>query len=202
MNELINYLLIIIGFVIVGYFYATEYVYDVGKKHYEDNDTVLADIGFSAVSDKRHNEDLYKLKELAHILYLILFIYMTYDNKQALVEFAMSCAIVLLTKNILFVSTILPDPSQKCKKFALDKPQNGSCYDLIISTHCTLSIISFYTILRHGIGGNMFACFSGLYNLGLIYSILSLRQHYTMDILNAIIYGFFVSHYVSGKVNK
>jgi hypothetical protein len=186
----------------LGYFYATEYVYNAGSEHYKDNDIVLADIGFTMVSDKRDSEELYKMKELAHILYLILFIYMSCDNKHALAEFAISCAIVLLTKNVLFASTILPDPSQKCEKFKLSKAHNGSCHDLVISTHCTLSIISFYTIIRHGIGGNIFAWFSGSYNLWLIYSILSLRQHYTMDILNAIIYGFFVNSYVSNKISK
>jgi hypothetical protein len=196
MNNNIKFILLIF-FVILTYYYATDYVYEIGKEHYDENFIVLPDAGFKNVSDKRSIKELYTFKECINFAFLIAFVWLALKNGNALMDYGIIIIIILFIKNILFSSTILPDPSGKCKKFSFNNLYKGSCHDLIISTHCTLSFVAFLIILKYEIGGHIFAIMSGAYNILLIYLILSLRQHYTIDIINAMLYGFFVTYFVT-----
>ena len=108
--------------------------------------------------------------------------------------------IILFLKNILFISTILPDPSQRCSKFCLSKLYKGSCYDLHISTHSTLLFVSIFVIINNKVYSGDGLVVALLANLIIIYLILSLRQHYTIDIVNALAYSFLVDSFVNSKI--
>jgi len=193
-------IILLISIVVLAYYYITDVVFDLGKKCYGDDYVVLPDIGFRWIDDKRNNKNLYTIKELMNFAFLIAFICLTWSNNtahSAITEYIIIVAIVLFIKNILFGSTVLPDPSQKCQKFSLKNPHKGSCHDLVISTHCTLSFVAFLLTLKYGIGGNIFAVIGGVYNMILIYLILSLRQHYTIDIINAILYSSLITWIVT-----
>jgi hypothetical protein len=192
---LINILILII-LVIASYFAAMHFAYDEGKKHYSDNDITLPDIGFRVLKDKRSSNKMYDIKESIFITYLILFIFLIRENKTALYEFALSVLIILFLKNILFVSTILPDPSKRCQRASLSKLHKGGCYDLVISSHCVLLFVSLFVILKHCNYNTLtISTVIGIQML-IIYCILALRQHYTTDILNAFFYSFLVCKWV------
>lgn len=192
-------IIIVIILVLVSYITATDMAYDKGKEKFKENE-VLPDLGFELIKDRRSNEYLYKVKEIINAIYLIVFILSIIGNKRAIYEYVITVGIILFLKNILFVSTILPDPSQKCTKFCLSKLYKGSCYDLHISTHSTLLFSSIFVLINNKIydGDNLMAAI--FVNFLIVYIILALRQHYTIDIVNAGAYSFFVNSFVNNSI--
>jgi membrane-associated phospholipid phosphatase len=192
--------LIIILLMISSYYFATNITYNEGKCYYENNDIVLPDMGFKITDDKRDINSIYKIKELMHTLYVGFFIISIFGNKKALYEYLITCSVILFLKNILFVSTILPDPSQKCSKFNLSMPHKGSCYDLVVSSHCILMFVSLFVIMKYELFNKLIMSGCLLVNALVIYFILSLRQHYTMDIINAFAYSYLINYWVSSEI--
>jgi hypothetical protein len=89
---------------------------------------------------------------------------------------------------ILFSSTLLPDSSQSC----LTSKTIGSCFDLIFSGHSSIMFLSTY-ILRDYFFISSFAYYLLQFNnLFTSFLIILCRNHYTVDVLLAII----ITHYV------
>jgi len=186
--------------VFISYLFATSNAYKNGKVYYNEKNIVLPDLGFNFIKDMRNNMCLYKIKEILCLSYLIIFLISIYGNNKAIFEYFISIGIILLFKNILFTATILPDPSQKCSNFSIFKPYKGSCYDLIISTHAVLLFVSLFVIFSNKLYSTIYSILSVITNIIIIYLILALRQHYTIDILNALAYSFLVYYFVSNKI--
>lgn len=187
--------IIIIIAIISSFIICATIAYERGKKTF-DNKLVLPDIGFDCVEDRRNNEYLYKFKEIIFVVYLLLFFLSIMQNKNAVQEYFITIGLLLILKNILFATTVLPDPTQKCVMFSLTNPLRGSCYDLVISSHGILLFSSLFVAINNNIYNTYQTIGSVSIVTAIIYMILSLRQHYTIDIINALAYSFFVNYYV------
>lgn len=190
----------IIILVLASYIIATQFSYNVGKNYYSDNNFVLPDLGFNIINDMRNYTSLYKIKETLCLLYIIIFFSLIYSNKKALYEYIITIGLILLLKNILFSCTILPDPSQKCSIFSLSNFTKGSCYDLIISSHSVLLFTSLFVLGFNSIITPIGLILCLLVTILIIYFIFALRQHYTIDIINALVYSFLVFYFTSNAI--
>ena len=99
--------------------------------------------------------------------------------------------ILFYLRPLLFSSTLLPDSSQMC----LTSQSIGSCFDLIFSGHSTIMFLTTY-ILRDifNIGAVLFYTLQ-INNLLTSFLIIVCRNHYTVDVLLAIIITHFVYFY-------
>lgn len=99
--------------------------------------------------------------------------------------------ILFYIRPLLFSSTLLPDSSQMC----LTSKSIGSCFDLIFSGHSSIMFLTTY-ILRDifSITKNMFYTLQ-FNNLLTSFLIVICRNHYTVDVLLAIIITHFVYFY-------
>ncbi len=85
----------------------------------------------------------------------------------------------------------MPDPSGKCKPFDITKPFNGSCHDLALSAHSISVFLCLIIIFKYNIAG-VYKWILAAMGCVIIYLILSLRKHYTIDIMHAGFYSFFL----------
>ena len=99
--------------------------------------------------------------------------------------------ILFYLRPLLFSSTLLPDSSQMC----LTSQSIGSCFDLIFSGHSSIMFLTTY-ILRDifNIGASLFYTLQ-FNNLLTSFLIIVCRNHYTVDVLLAIIITHFVYFY-------
>lgn len=109
----------------------------------------------------------------------------------ALEKFFTKHGILFYLRPLLFSSTLLPDSSQMC----LTSQSLGSCFDLIFSGHSSIMFLTTY-ILRDifNIGATMFYTLQ-FNNLLTSFLIIACRNHYTVDVLLAIIITHFVYFY-------
>lgn len=110
---------------------------------------------------------------------------------KALKTFFTKHGILFYLRPLLFSSTLLPDSSQMC----LTSKSIGSCFDLIFSGHSSIMFLTTY-ILR-----DIFSISVVMYymlqinNLLTSFLIVACRNHYTVDVLLAIIITHFVYFY-------
>jgi hypothetical protein len=99
--------------------------------------------------------------------------------------------ILFYLRPLLFSSTLLPDSSQMC----LTSQSIGSCFDLIFSGHSSIMFLATY-ILRDifNITASLFYTLQ-FNNLLTSFLIIACRNHYTVDVLLAIIITHFVYFY-------
>jgi hypothetical protein len=99
--------------------------------------------------------------------------------------------ILFYLRPLLFSSTLLPDSSQMC----LTSQSIGSCFDLIFSGHSSIMFLTTY-LLRDifNIGAILFYALQ-FNNLLTSFLIIACRNHYTVDVLLAIIITHFVYFY-------
>jgi hypothetical protein len=99
--------------------------------------------------------------------------------------------ILFYLRPLLFSSTLLPDSSQLC----LTSQSIGSCFDLIFSGHSSIMFLTTY-LLRDifNIGAVLFYTLQ-FNNLLTSFLIIACRNHYTVDVLLAIIITHFVYFY-------
>ena len=111
--------------------------------------------------------------------------------KEASKKFFTKHGILFYLRPLLFSSTLLPDSSQMC----LTSKSIGSCFDLIFSGHTTIMFLTTY-ILRDifNIGAILFYTLQ-FNNLLTSFLIVACRNHYTVDVLLAIIITHFVYFY-------
>lgn len=112
-------------------------------------------------------------------------------QNEALETFFTKHGILFYLRPLLFSSTLLPDSSQMC----LTSKSIGSCFDLIFSGHSSIMFLSTY-ILRDifNIGAVLFYTLQ-FNNLLTSFLIIVCRNHYTVDVLLAIIITHFVYFY-------
>jgi hypothetical protein len=128
-------------------------------------------------------------------LLLIYTLYSLYSSSELGIKsfetFFTKHGILFYLRPLLFSSTLLPDSSQMC----LTSQSIGSCFDLIFSGHSSIMFLSTY-ILRDifNIGASLFYTLQ-FNNLLTSFLIIVCRNHYTVDVLLAIIITHFVYFY-------
>jgi len=152
---------------------------------------------------QQHTINLKRYRIIPEILHFIptvlLVLYILYNYyisdyviaNMALEKFFTKHGILFYLRPILFSSTLLPDSSQMC----LTSQSIGSCFDLIFSGHSTIMFLTTY-ILRDifNIGAVLFYTLQ-INNLLTSFLIIACRNHYTVDVLLAIIITHFVYFY-------
>jgi hypothetical protein len=140
------------------------------------------------------------IPEILHFIPVTLLIFFTlysFYNSQYSIgissfeKFFTKHGILFYLRPLLFSSTLLPDSSQMC----LTSQSIGSCFDLIFSGHSSIMFLSTY-ILRDifNIGAVLFYTLQ-FNNLCTSFLIIVCRNHYTVDVLLAIIITHFVYFY-------
>ena len=141
------------------------------------------------------------LPEIFHFIPIMLlgccWLYNLFENIQisndALEIFFSKHGTLFYLRPLLFSSTLLPDSSQNC----IQNRSLGSCFDLIFSGHASIMYLCTY-ILR-----DIFKIGALLYytlqfnNIFTSFLIIICRNHYTVDVLLAIIITHFVYFYGS-----
>ena len=159
------------------------------------SDIILPDIGFMLVQDLRSYPLIYIIKETMGLLVMLIFFLGT--ETVVLMRMVVCYLTLLMIRNFLFIATIFPDPSGKCTMFDILNPLNGSCHDLVISGHSGIIFIIMLFIFYYDIYPKWMKAIISIIGIIQIVLILALRQHYTVDILNALFYSvalFFLQH--------
>lgn len=140
-----------------------------------------------------HQYSVY-FSETIMIFFVILFIYLLYKSRNIsiLYNFLIIFAIIHIIRSILFSLTLLPDASNNCT-FSLFV---GSCNDLLFSGHISgaLLILLFiykYKLIHSKVIKNSFILLFILMNV----FILSSRNHYSIDIVTALIITYMIYHF-------
>jgi hypothetical protein len=156
---------------------------------------------YDIVQQNTFNLKRYRIiPEILHFIpltLLLLFTLYSFYNSQyflgieALKTFFTKHGVLFYMRPLLFSSTLLPDSSQMC----LTSKSIGSCFDLIFSGHSSIMFLTTY-ILRDifKISVSLFYTLQ-LNNLLTSFLIIVCRNHYTVDVLLAIIITHFVYFY-------
>jgi hypothetical protein len=156
---------------------------------------------YDVIQQNTFNFKRYRIiPEILHFIpvtLLLLFTLYSFYNSQynigitSFEKFFTKHGILFYLRPLLFSSTLLPDSSQMC----LTSKSIGSCFDLIFSGHSSIMFLSTY-ILRDifNIGASLFYTLQ-FNNLLTSFLIIVCRNHYTVDVLLAIIITHFVYFY-------
>ena len=130
------------------------------------------------------------------VMLLIYTLYSLYNSKidlfyNSFETFFTKHGILFYLRPLLFSSTLLPDSSQMC----LTSQSIGSCFDLIFSGHSSIMFLTTY-LLRDifNIGAILFYTLQ-FNNLLTSFLIIACRNHYTVDVLLAMIITHFIYFY-------
>ena len=156
---------------------------------------------YDVIQQNTFNLKRYRIiPEILHFIpvtLLLLFTLYSFYNSQYSIgissfeKFFTKHGILFYLRPLLFSSTLLPDSSQMC----LASKSIGSCFDLIFSGHSSIMFLTTY-ILR-----DIFSISASLFytlqfnNLITSFLIIACRNHYTVDVLLAIIITHFVYFY-------
>jgi hypothetical protein len=141
------------------------------------------------------------LPEILHFIPLLIFllscIYYFFNSedkiniKLILTTFFNKHGTLFYLRPILFSVTLLPDSSQMC----LVSKSIGSCFDLIFSGHSSIMFLSTYLLRDYFFISSAYYYSLQLNNLLTSFLIILSRNHYTVDVLLAIIITHFVYFY-------
>lgn len=189
------YLLLIIIITLL-YKLTTDIIYQEGYPYYKDKDVILPDMGFKLIRNYQHISLVYKIKEFFTFIIICFFIISNLTNNEIIKEYLINVLVLQIIRISLFTSTILPDPSKKCSCVNLLKLGDGGCYDLVISGHCILLFPIIWIVLQKKLYNSYIRYIIIFINFIIVYLMLSLRQHYTIDIINALFYSFLINSFI------
>jgi hypothetical protein len=188
-------------FVVLIYTSVLFFIYDAGNDFYDDKNIYILDNCFKILPDLGNNKNIVLTKKILFMSTIMYFLFIVYknDNRNAIInEYIKTVSIVVLIKSCLILFTIIPNPpSSKCKKLNIFNPLKGSCHDLLISTHSVLLFSIVFTLLHYTkkMDHKLFPFYIAIPSI--IILMLSLRQHYTCDVLNALFYCYFVNFFIN-----
>ena len=140
-----------------------------------------------SISDKKT-----KTKEFTTIVpFLIFLIYILREkNYRVLFDFVKLFAMILFIRSLSFYLTMLPDASKRCDP-TIVTGINGGCGDLLFSGHTSFQLLSILYLYYYSETWNKYPNTIKIPFLSLIpinaYLILARRDHYSIDILYALI---------------
>lgn len=138
--------------------------------------------------------------EIIMIFFIFLIIYLFYKkhNISILYNFIIIFAFIQIVRALLFSLTLLPDSSNNCT-FGLF---SGSCNDLLFSGHISVVLLIILFVNKYKLFNSKFIK-NILILIFILMSlfILSSRNHYSIDIITALIITYIIYHFyfLSGK---
>ncbi len=182
----------------IVYPYCKIRVYHIVNKVYDESyperklyDTLHAIIPY-------HEYSKYLREIFLALIVIGVFIYFMYNRK---IEFAYSLlflySAIIVLRSCIFNLTLLPKSNDECSHNTFF----SSCNDLLFSGHTSkmlmlLLLADYYNIMPNSMSNVFYAIF-----VGMIFFILSSRDHYTIDILFAIFIVFFLFYLYYGKID-
>jgi hypothetical protein len=173
------------------------------RKFYNDNKpSELFDSGFNLIPILNYNF----LDDILVVLPLFLCIYYKIDFS----EFLFMLTIIYVLREITTSITLLPPTPQcfernrnKMVTFELITKVSGTCNETIFSGHTSLMLLAFLFVLPK-IKSNVFKIIIYIYALLTSFVIISLRSHYSIDVIVAwvICILFYVSYFGNKIVKK
>lgn len=172
--------------------YCKKYIYNTSLDYYSSyEERPLYDTLHNIIP--YHSYSLH-FSEAIMIFFVILFIYLIYKSRNIsiLYNFLIILAIIHIIRSLLFSLTLLPDSSNYCT-FSLFV---GSCNDLLFSGHISgalliLLFVDKYKLFNSKVIKNSFIILFILMNI----FILSARNHYSIDIVTALIITYIIYHF-------
>lgn len=155
------------------------------------SDVKLPDLFHDYIDTTNHkSETTEMINDIIPIIVTVFFLFkcLTTQHTFAFYSFLLAISVMYFIRAILFVSTTLPDPSGKCDP----NGKFGTCSDLIFSGHVGLTFITFLFLGKYFYPGFNFAILSSAILTVMIFTILLNNNHYTVDILLALIIPFFI----------
>ena len=141
------------------------------------------------------------LSKINFISDLFVFVYLIplflFPNKNMIEEFIIYFLCVFVIRDIIMVSTVLPkDKSCQLHNQKLKYFYHGSCYDKVVSGHFSVVMLLSFLYYKYNIVSNVQLLV--ILNIINAFLIVSVRNHYTVDIILAV----FVSAVVIYKFNE
>lgn len=166
------------------------------SKNNNINNMKLHDI-LHNIKIKKNMNILNKLNEYVPLIlmsfYFLLCIY--HQQINLISYFLISVSIISLIKFLLNISTILPDSSRKCTLKLL----NGSCNDLLCSGHYSKVLLIYLLINKFNLLNISHQNIIFLIVVSYGFVPIITKNHYTIDILVAIIVTLLVTKYIPNK---
>jgi hypothetical protein len=140
------------------------------------------------------SEEIGKIKELTTFVPFLIFLFyiLREKNYRVLFDFVKLFAMILFIRSLSFYLTMLPDASERCDPEATGI--NGGCNDLLFSGHTSFQILSLLYLYYYSETWNKYPNTIKIPFLSLIpinaYLILATRDHYSIDILYALIVSY------------
>jgi len=159
---------------------STAYVELNGNNSWETQEPHINDIGFKLVP--RFNDKLVGIEHILAFVYpAFTFLYLCTRRSMTLSrQFVIDCATIMILRSMTIAMTILP-ASKSCSSNSW-YPIVGGCYDKIFSGHVAYQTLSILYLCRLG-----FSVWNYLAIPAEAIILLGLREHYSVDILLAVI---------------
>ncbi len=167
-------------------------IYQYGTKNNLHTEKPLLDVFHLMTPNLQDFRMIPEILHLIPILYLfkLIFTNLNSNGLNALNKLLKNHGMLLVLRAICFSSTLLPDASQQC----VQSGYIGSCFDLIFSGHCmaiylaTLVIEEYFNISRRNY------IILSIINVITVLLIILCRNHYTIDIVVALLATDYVFH--------
>jgi hypothetical protein len=171
----------------------SEKTYELGMSIKLTKEKPLYDIIQAKFPNLQHLRSVPECLHMIPIIALISFIahYRNDNSVSALISFFLKHGVLMLLRGMLFTSTLLPDSSQMCSI----STHIGSCFDLIFSGHTTIMYLCTHIINEYFYISRTVYSLLHLNNLITSFFIITCRNHYTIDVLIAMIMTHFVCNY-------
>lgn len=179
----------------VIFHYACQQV--ANKRSKDVADVKLPDLFHDYIdSNDYHSDTTEYINDIIPVAVALFFVYKCISERKsyAFHSFLLALSVMYTIRAILFVSTTLPDPSGKCDPDGLF----GTCSDLIFSGHIGLTMISLLYLHKYFYGSALFSAFSALLLFVMSFFVLLNNNHYTVDVILALIIPFFIYVWASG----
>lgn len=175
---------------------AQQYVAKEGKPI---NDYIIPDLFHKHIKKIEFDSNISLIiNDLFPLIAIVYFVSMSYltSNSLAFWNWLFSISIVYFLRAILFSVTVLPDASKQCN----DNGLFGGCNDLLYSGHIAVTTITLLYIYHFYLKDYRFKIFSLIYLLAMSFVILANRNHYTIDIILALLIPYFIFKSIRIKI--
>lgn len=165
------------------------------KKHHE-NEPPLYDVGHIDISEKTQ-ELLGRINDWLVISIIAISVLLIALGSHAILPalgyVAFFTALIYILKTLTAVATILPDSSGRCRNGRL----LGSCNELFFSGHFAITLTMFVLLARTLPAHKMHIVAAGclICPFVALFAVMS-RNHYTIDVIGAILIVSFLKQYI------
>ncbi len=146
-----------------------------------------------------HQYSIYA-SEIILAIFIIIIVFTFYKKRNAIIfsHFIILLAFIQIFRSIIFSLTLLPDSSQNCSFGII----SGSCNDLLFSGHISAVLLILLFIYKYNLLPKKYFKYFLLLFIFMIIFIISSRNHYSIDILIAMITTYFIYIIYFNKIEK